>query len=422
MTGDITRRRTLAGIGAGTAALAAAIRPAAAQSTELSFWTWRQEDRTHYAQLFAMFTQANPNVRFAFQAFEPQNYGTALSTALAAGRGPDIIHIRAYGGLEQFSKAGYLEPLSPQTVPELANFTPAALASVTDRSDRRPYAVPFASQTLGIFYNRDLLARHGVQPPETWEQFIAACRTLKEKGLVPLANGMATAFMAEIFTATLTLPLHGKGFNDDIVAGTATFEDPRYVGALARLLELREFMPPGFTGIDYPTMQQLFLSGRAAMFVGGSFEIANFRRQNPNLPMEFMAPPAPQAGAPRLVPVFYDGGYALNAKSDKKDAGLRLIRFFSTPEFGNKFSELLGNISPIAGVRIADPMLARVAELNKTSGDHITLVHFRYQDPTGSVLLTAGVQKLMAGNATPAQVAKEVTDGIATYHAPFRRR
>jgi hypothetical protein len=32
------------------------------------------------------------------------------------------------------------------------------------------------------------------------------------------------------------------------------------------------------------------------------------------------------------------------------------------------------------------------------------------------------VQKLMAGNATPAQVAKEVTDGIATYHAPFRRR
>lgn len=422
MTHFLDRRTILAGLGASTAALGAGIGPAAAQAAELSFWTWRQEDRSQYAQLFAMFGQANPNVRFNYQAFEPQNYGTALSTALAAGRGPDIIHIRAYGGLEQFSKAGYLEPLSPQTVPELANFSPSALASVTDRSDKKAYAVPFASQTLGILYNRDLLARHGVQPPETWDQFIAACKTLKDKGVVPIANGMATAFMAEIFAATMTLSLHGKGFNDDLVAGNATFEDPRYVGALAKLLELRDFMPTGFTGIDYPTMQQLFLSGRAAMFVGGSFEIANFRRQNPNLPMEFMAPPAPQAGAPRLVPVFYDGGYAINAKSDKKDIGIKLIRFFSTPEFGNKFSELLGNISPIAGVRIADPMLARVAELNKTSGDHITLVHFRYQDPTGSVLLTAGVQKLMAGSATPAQVAKEVTDGIATYHAPFRRR
>jgi raffinose/stachyose/melibiose transport system substrate-binding protein len=421
MTHTINRRTALTALGAAGAALATGIRPAAAQSTELSFWTWRQEDRTQYAELFGMFTRDNPGIRFAFQGFEPQNYGTALSTALAAGRGPDVIHIRAYGGLEQFSKAGYLEPLSPQTVPELANYTPSALASVTDRSDRKPYAVPFASQTLGIFYNRDVLSRNGVQPPETWDQLIAACKALKDKGVIPLANGMATAFMAEIFTAALTLPLHGKAFNDDLVAGKATFEDPRYVGALAKLLELREYMPPGFTGIDYPTMQQLFLSGRAAMFVGGSFEIANFRRQNANLPMEFMAPPAPTAGAPRLVPVFYDGGYAVNAKSDKKEAALKLIRFFSTPAFGNKFTELLGNISPIAGVRIADPMLARVAELNKTSGDHITLVHFRYQSPTGSELLTAGVQKLMGGSATPAQVAKEVTDGIATYHAPFRR-
>jgi raffinose/stachyose/melibiose transport system substrate-binding protein len=214
-----------------------------------------------------MFTRDNSGICFAFQGFEPQNYGTALSTALAAGRGPDVIHIRAYGGLEQFSKAGYLEPLSPQTVPELANYTPSALASVTDRSDRKPYAVPFASQTLGIFYNRDVLSRNGVQPPETWDQLIAACKALKDKGVIPLANGMATAFMAEIFTAALTLPLHGKAFNDDLVAGKATFEDPRYVGALAKLLELREYMPTGFTGIDYPTMQQLFLSGRAGRMV-----------------------------------------------------------------------------------------------------------------------------------------------------------
>ena len=37
-----------------------------------------------------------------------------------------------------------------------------------------------------------------------------------------------------------------------------------------------------------PRAQQLFLSGRAAMFAGGSFEIANFRKQNPKLDLDFI--------------------------------------------------------------------------------------------------------------------------------------
>jgi raffinose/stachyose/melibiose transport system substrate-binding protein len=227
--------------------------------------------------------------------------------------------------------------------------------------------------------------------------------------------------MAEIFTAALTLPLHGKAFNDDLVAGKATFEDPRYVGALAKLLELREYMPPGFTGIDYPTMQQLFLSGRAAMFVGGSFEIANFRRQNANLPMEFMAPPAPTAGAPRLVPVFYDGGYAVNAKSTNQADALKLVRFMGTKAFGDRFSALLGNISPIKGVTITDPLLAEVARLNETSAPYIMAVHFRFESPTGSELLQSGIQRMMAGSMTPAEVGASVTQGIARYFKPFQK-
>ncbi len=172
--------------------------------------------------------------------------------------------------------------------------------------------------------------------------------------------------MVEVFTSVFTVPFHGAAFRDDLVGGKATFEDPRYVEALSKLLELRDFMPTGFSAIDYPTSQQLFLSGRAAMFAGGSFEIANFRRQNPNLQMEFIAPPAPRAGAPRLVSLFYDGGYAVNAKSEKKAAALRVIRHLSSKEFGDRFTQLLGNISPIKGVTIADPMLAQVAQLNNT--------------------------------------------------------
>ena len=406
---------------AATIAAGALFAPALAQAGEVTFWTWRQEDRAAYAELFAEFMKANPGITVKFESFAVEQYATVLSTALAAGKGGDVIHTRAYGGLEQFAKAGYLLPLDTSNVPELANLPDDAKASLTLRADGKVYSYAFASQTLGLYVNNEVFKRAGVTPPTTWAEMIAVSKTLKDKGVVPLANGMATAWMAEVFTSIFTNPLVGPEFSADLLSGKATFSDPRYVGALTKLLELRDYMPPGFTGIDYPTAQQLFLSGRAAMFAGGSFEIANFRKQNPKLDMSFIAPPAPQAGAPRLVSKFFDGGYAVNAKSTNQADALKLVRFMGTKQFGDRFSALLGNISPIKGVTIADPMLAEVAKLNETSAPYITAVYFRYDSPTGSELLQAGIQKMMAGSMTPAEVGASMTQGIARYFKPFQK-
>jgi raffinose/stachyose/melibiose transport system substrate-binding protein len=413
--------RLRAALLAAATAVAAAGAGVAAQAGEIDFWTWRVEDRTQYERMFREFEQAHPGVTVKFNAFEVTTYQTTLSAALAAGRGPDVIHLRAYGGQEQFSRAGYLLALDPAQVPELANFTEAALGSMTLRSDGRVYGVPFASQTLGILYNREIFQRLGVEPPATWQDMIALCGRLKQQGIVPLANGFGTGWMGEVFTSVFTASALGNGFVQDILAGRATFEDPRYVGALARMLELRDCMPPGFAGVDYPTMQQLFLTGRAAMFAGGSFEIANFRRQNPNLQLGFAAPPAAEPGGPRLVSLFYDGGYAVNARTDNMEDSLKLLRWLARPEFGNRFTELLANISPIRGVRIEDPLLAEIARLNERSMDYIMAVHFRYNDPTGSTILQSAVQRMMAGTIQPADVGAELTQGIRTYFQPFQR-
>jgi len=314
---------------AATIAAGVLFAPALAQAGEVTFWTWRQEDRAAYAELFAEFMKANPGITVKFESFAVEQYATVLSTALAAGKGGDVIHTRAYGGLEQFAKAGYLLALDNANVPELANLGDDAKASLTLRADGKVYSYAFASQTLGLYVNNEVFKRAGVTPPTTWAELIAVSKTLKDKGVVPLANGMATAWMAEVFTSVFTNPLVGLEFSADLLSGKANFSDPRYVGALGKLLELRDYMPPGFTGIDYPTAQQLFLSGRAAMFAGGSFEIANFRKQNPKLDMTFIAPPAPAAGAPRLVSKFFDGGYAVNAKSTNQADALKLVRWMA---------------------------------------------------------------------------------------------
>ena len=402
------------------AALGFAISPATAG--DITFWTWRQEDRAAYTELFNDFTKANPDVHVKFEAFATDTYATILSAALAGGRGGDVLHVRAYGGLEQFAKAGYLLALDPKIVPELANFSVDAKAAETLRADAKVYAVPFASQTLGLLINKDIFAKAGVQPPETWDQFAAVGKTLLGKSIIPLANGTATGWMDEVFASVFTAPLLGPSFVQDILAGRATFEDPRYVAALTRLLELRDLMPPGYTGIDYATAQQLFLSGRAAMFAGGSFEIANFRKQNPKLDLDFIAPPAAKAGEPRYVSKFFDGGYAVNAKSANQADAIKLIRYMGTKAYGDKFSALLGNISPIDGVLLQDPLLSKVAKLNDVSLPYLMAVYFRYETPTGSELLQNGVQRMMAGNVTPQQLGADLSQGIARYYTPFQKK
>ncbi|MDF2689821.1 MAG: sugar transporter substrate-binding protein, partial [Microvirga sp.] len=135
-------RRILMGAAAGSLLLSSGA--AMAQQTELTFWSWRQEDKAFYQDTIKKFQEKNPGITVKFETYAPENYQTILSTALAAGRGPDVIQVRAYGNLETIATPGYLLALDQQNVPELANFPEASLAAETLRSDGKVYAVPFA--------------------------------------------------------------------------------------------------------------------------------------------------------------------------------------------------------------------------------------------------------------------------------------
>lgn len=388
---------------------------------QLDFWSWRVEDRWAYEQIIEAYEAQNPGVDIEFHAFEASTYNTVLTTALTAGEGPDIIHVRAYGNLETFAAPGYLMPLDDE-VPALQEFPPLAVQGQQLRSDGQTYAVPFASQTLVVFYNERIFDELELEIPTTWEEFLAAAETVQEAGYIPIANGTATGWMNEILMGAIAPNFYGADFFNEVIAGETTFEDPRFVGALERLLELRPYLAPQHEGVDYATAQNLFVNELAAMFIGGSFEIANFRNMNPDLDFNIMAPPAAAEGEPQLVSWFLDGGYAVNADTEHPEEALDFVRFLASAEFGQQFTDLLANISPVPGVTPTDPLLAKVAELNENSTPYIMLVGFRYQEPTGSVLVQERLSSMFAGNMTPEQVAQEVTEGIAQYYEPFQQR
>ena len=260
-------RRILMGAAAGSFLLSP---DAAMAQTELTFWSWRQEDKAFYQDVIKKFQAKDPGITVKFETYAPENYQTILSTALAAGRGPDVIQVRAYGNLETIATPGYLLALDKQNVPELANFPEAALAAETLRSDGKVYAVPFAMQAQLVVYNKKIFKDSGVNPPKTWDEMMALTQALKAKNITPFANGTATAWQNETIVGGLLSSMLGKEFEADIVSGKANFTDPRFVSALAKLKDISQYFSPNFTGVDYPSSQQL-LRGRPRGDVRGRF-------------------------------------------------------------------------------------------------------------------------------------------------------
>src|SRR5690606_21172010 len=130
----------------------------------------------------------------------------------------------------------------------------------------------------------------------------------------------------------------------------------RFTGALGAVADIAaDYFPDGFIGLDYPSAQQLFSSGMAGMFVGGSYEMATFTAQNPDIELGMFAAPGETADDEKLVAVYFDGGYAVNAATPNKDAAITFVNYLASQEFGQAFANTLNNISTVPGVSFDNP-------------------------------------------------------------------
>jgi raffinose/stachyose/melibiose transport system substrate-binding protein len=370
--------------------------------------------------MIKVFEQRNPGIKVEFVPFRAVEYATILSSGLTAGKGPDIIQLRAYGGLDTIAAPGFLAPLDDK-VPELKRFPLQTMVGARSRKDGKIYGVPFATQTLVVLYNKKIFRENNLSVPKDWDAFLGVMKALKDKGITPLANGGKEGWTLEVMSGVVAPNFYGgTNFYETVSRGQTNFRDPNYTGALAKMLDLRPYMPQGFMGVDYATMQQLFINEQAAMFIGGAFEIGFFKDQNKNLDFDVFPGPPAKADQVPWVSSYADGNYGINAKTPYMDAAVKFIRFTATQEFGQMFTDLVKQMSPVPGVTVKDPILQHVQAMNRKATPYIMLVGFRWQTPTGSTLLQSALQAMMGGQMTPAQVGDEVTRGLSSWVDSFR--
>jgi raffinose/stachyose/melibiose transport system substrate-binding protein len=396
------------------------ISSAKAATVDLTMYSWRVEDKAFYEGVIKTFQASNPGIKITYQSFPSADYQTILMSAMAAGKGPDVVHVRAYGALDQLVVPGYLSPLEMTEIKGLNKFPKDLLNSQRGFSDKRLFGVPFATQSLGIFYNPAYLSKVGIYaPPKTYGEFVDQLKKVKAAGLQGLANGGST-HIEQMWGTIAPMFYGGTSFYEDVVDGKKTFSDPDFVKSLEAVQDLFPYMPNNATAVSYDASRALFFSGKAAFFMGGIFELGYFRAQNPKIKFNFMATPPIVQGGKQFVSTWADGGYGINAKTKYRPEALKFLNYLASKEFGQNFTDSISQISAVPGVRVRDLTLGKAATSQVTWGTpYMMLVGFRYKNPTGSSLLQTGLPNMLNGTKTAKQVADDATKGVGAWFGPF---
>jgi raffinose/stachyose/melibiose transport system substrate-binding protein len=280
-----------------------------------------------------------------------------------------------------------------------------------------------ASQTCVIFYNSDIYSRLNLRIPETWDQFIANMQAIKNAGITPIGNGGKDGWVFETMVGNLAPNFYGANtFYEGVRDGSKTFEDPAFVLAMQRIKDLEPFMPPMLMGVSYEDGRALFINEQAAHFIGGSYDAAFFSAQNPSLKFDIYKSPVARAGDTSYTAVYADGSYAMNTATTHKNEALTLLKFLASKDTGEMHIRDIKWVTAVPGVdSSSEPFITKILDFQRDNTPHIMVVGFRYGQPTGSVELQAAMQGMFGGQLTPAQVARQVQTGIATWHKPFQK-
>ncbi len=135
------------------------------------------------------------------------------------------------------------------------------------------YGLPYGAETSVLAYRRDIFAKHNLKPPETYAEFRALLRIIKDKEGIGALTSRGQAGHQVVHAWLLHLnPLGGSVFNDK---WQPRFNDAIGVDALKFLQEVVATGPAGIAGYGQGEANTAFLQGQAAMYLD-STSLAGF--------------------------------------------------------------------------------------------------------------------------------------------------
>ena len=231
------------------------------------------------------YAKTHPGTSFKLD-YVPQT-GLYQKVQLLAGQGalPLLYNNPPPDVLTQLQKNGEVLDIE-STFQQLGVFDelrPSAVAILKKINNGQLVALPFEFDIEGFWYNKQIFAQNGLQPPDTWDKLVQIAANLQQKNIQPFAASGIQGWPITRLIGNYLQRMIGPDALDKVKNGQAKLTDPAFVEAAQVVANLGKqgYFGKGVATLDYQPAEDLFLQGKAAMFYMGSWALRDFT--NPSM-------------------------------------------------------------------------------------------------------------------------------------------
>jgi raffinose/stachyose/melibiose transport system substrate-binding protein len=393
---------------------------------------WWQEANVYgdkLKELAAQFEKENPGVKINITTYTFEDLMKTLPLAMGQPDGPDIAQVnQGLAVLGALVKAGRLLPMD-NYIPKYG-WDKTFSSGLLDRNRFTPDGKQFGEGTLwgisvsaeivGVYYNRKIFTDNNYQVPKTFEDFEALLKTIKEKGITPLALGISgDAGPAIHYFSAIQHLLVTRQWLDDFVYGrnNVSFEIPENKQAADLELSWVDagYFTPGYEGINADDMAKLFSQGQAAMLISGNWWANTFVQVDPNNWGFFVLPPF--AGKENMAIGGVGLPLCINKGTKYPDLAVEFINYLVT----EKSADAIASIGQLPSRSISsnatpDPLLKDIiAAFNEMNKKNAIGHYIDWAAPTMYDELKAALQELLGKQITSADFTKNIEQVYTDY-------
>lgn len=336
--------------------------PAQAQQTTLRIFTGGQQRPDVMRQIADDYQAKNPNIKVEVEvggatSEMQQQY---LNTVLAAKDSVlDVVLIDVIRPA-QWAAAQWAEPLDQYLGAEkdaiMARYVPAYRAA--NIVGGKVIALPYFADAQFLYYRKDLLEKHGVQPPKTWDELKAASEKIQKAENNPQLSGFQTAGAPiEGTVCTYLVPLWGAGAQLTDNAGKLALNDAtaKKPFELWDSLKAANVTPANLAEIPTDRIRQNFQAGN--LIFGMTWGYVWNRSQNDadsTVKGKTGVVPLPGFTADKAATCIGGWQVAVSSFSKNKAEAAKFARYLSSPEVAKKQAILASHL-PVFPEVYTDP-------------------------------------------------------------------
>lgn len=247
----------------------------------LQILNYKREAVDVLEELVAEFEEQNPEINI--QLDSPSDSLTILKTRLVKEDPPDLAMIGGERSYADFVDADAMVDLSGyEGLSKVQSVYTEMAKQLELREKEGIYAVPYAANAAGVLYNRDLFQEKGWEIPQTWDEFMDLCETIKASGETPFYFMLKDSWTAitpfNAIAANLTTP----DVYTEVSLGNTTFQE-QYGPALDKMKELLQYSQEDPFAYNYNDGCTAFGNEESAMLLMGNWAIPQILSTNPDM-------------------------------------------------------------------------------------------------------------------------------------------